>query len=100
MTTLNDARDFLVELISQLFHADVLITEQPSGLKPSRTRLSGCGSHWPGRRRREPLPGRQRAVRTAAVKGGRRWCSARGASVDGAVGERRTTARMSWGTPP
>jgi hypothetical protein len=28
MTTLNDARDFLVELISQLFHADVLITEQ------------------------------------------------------------------------
>ena len=28
MTTLNDAREFLVELISQLFHADVLITEQ------------------------------------------------------------------------
>ena len=28
MTTLNDARQFLVELISQLFHADVLITEQ------------------------------------------------------------------------
>jgi uncharacterized small protein (DUF1192 family) len=28
MTGLNDAREFLVELISQLFHADVLITEQ------------------------------------------------------------------------
>jgi hypothetical protein len=28
MTTLTDARQFLVELISQLFHADVLITEQ------------------------------------------------------------------------
>ena len=28
MTTLADAREFLVELISQLFHADVLITEQ------------------------------------------------------------------------
>jgi hypothetical protein len=28
MTTLTDAREFLVELISQLFHADVLITEQ------------------------------------------------------------------------
>jgi uncharacterized small protein (DUF1192 family) len=28
MTSLNDAREFLVELISQLFHADVLITEQ------------------------------------------------------------------------
>jgi hypothetical protein len=26
--TLADAREFLVELISQLFHADVLITEQ------------------------------------------------------------------------
>jgi uncharacterized small protein (DUF1192 family) len=28
MTGLTDARQFLVELISQLFHADVLITEQ------------------------------------------------------------------------
>jgi hypothetical protein len=28
MTILADAREFLVELISQLFHADVLITEQ------------------------------------------------------------------------
>ena len=28
MTGLTDAREFLVELISQLFHADVLITEQ------------------------------------------------------------------------
>jgi hypothetical protein len=28
MTGLSDAREFLVELISQLFHADVLITEQ------------------------------------------------------------------------
>jgi hypothetical protein len=28
MTTLADAQEFLVELISQLFHADVLITEQ------------------------------------------------------------------------
>jgi hypothetical protein len=28
MTALADAREFLVELISQLFHADVLITEQ------------------------------------------------------------------------
>jgi hypothetical protein len=28
MTSLADAREFLVELISQLFHADVLITEQ------------------------------------------------------------------------
>lgn len=28
MTTLADAREFLAELISQLFHADVLITEQ------------------------------------------------------------------------
>jgi hypothetical protein len=28
MTTFADAREFLVELISQLFHADVLITEQ------------------------------------------------------------------------
>ena len=28
MTTLNDAREFLVELISQLFHADALIAEQ------------------------------------------------------------------------
>ena len=28
VTTLADAREFLVELISQLFHADVLITEQ------------------------------------------------------------------------
>ena len=28
MTDLADAREFLVELISQLFHADVLITEQ------------------------------------------------------------------------
>jgi hypothetical protein len=28
MTTLADAREFLAELISQLFHADVLIAEQ------------------------------------------------------------------------
>jgi len=28
MTTFTDAREFLVELINQLFHADVLITEQ------------------------------------------------------------------------
>ena len=28
MTGLSDAREFLVELIGQLFHADVLITEQ------------------------------------------------------------------------
>jgi uncharacterized small protein (DUF1192 family) len=28
MTTLADAREFLAELISQLFHADVLITGQ------------------------------------------------------------------------
>ena len=28
MTTLAAAREFLVKLISQLFHADVLITEQ------------------------------------------------------------------------
>jgi hypothetical protein len=28
MTGLNDAPEFLVELIGQLFHADVLITEQ------------------------------------------------------------------------
>jgi len=28
MTTFADTREFLVELISQLFHADVLITEQ------------------------------------------------------------------------
>jgi uncharacterized small protein (DUF1192 family) len=28
MTTLADAREFLAELISQLFHADELITEQ------------------------------------------------------------------------
>jgi hypothetical protein len=28
MTTFVDAGEFLVELISQLFHADVLITEQ------------------------------------------------------------------------
>jgi hypothetical protein len=28
MTSLADAREFLVELISQLFHADVLITGQ------------------------------------------------------------------------
>ena len=28
MTSLTDASEFLVELISQLFHADVLITEQ------------------------------------------------------------------------
>jgi hypothetical protein len=28
MTTLADAREFLVELIRQLFHTDVLITEQ------------------------------------------------------------------------
>jgi uncharacterized small protein (DUF1192 family) len=28
MTGFTDAREFLVELISQLFHADVLITEQ------------------------------------------------------------------------
>jgi len=28
MTTLADARQFLVELISQLWHADALITEQ------------------------------------------------------------------------
>jgi hypothetical protein len=27
-TTLADAREFLVELVSQLFHADVLIAEQ------------------------------------------------------------------------
>ena len=28
MIGLSDAREFLVDLISQLFHADVLITEQ------------------------------------------------------------------------
>ena len=28
MSDLSDAREFLAELISQLFHADVLITEQ------------------------------------------------------------------------
>ena len=28
MTGFTDAREFLVELISQLFHADVLISEQ------------------------------------------------------------------------
>lgn len=28
MTTLTETGEFLVELISQLFHADVLITEQ------------------------------------------------------------------------
>jgi hypothetical protein len=28
MTTFAETREFLVELISQLFHADVLITEQ------------------------------------------------------------------------
>jgi hypothetical protein len=28
MTTFADTREFLIELISQLFHADVLITEQ------------------------------------------------------------------------
>jgi hypothetical protein len=55
MTALNDAREFLiaisflVELISQLFHTDVLTTEQAERIDSARTRLSGCGPRWPGR---------------------------------------------------
>jgi uncharacterized small protein (DUF1192 family) len=28
MTSASDAREFLVEIVTQLFHADVLVTEQ------------------------------------------------------------------------
>ena len=50
MTTLDDAHEFLVELISQLFHAEC----------SSPSRLSGCVPRWPGheRRRHEPRPRR------------------------------------------
>ena len=40
MTSLNDAREFLVELISQLFHADVLITEQAERIDALEAEIS------------------------------------------------------------
>jgi hypothetical protein len=33
MTDAIDANEFLLELVSQLFHADVLITEQAEGIE-------------------------------------------------------------------
>lgn len=40
MTTLADAREFLVELISRLFHADVLITEQVERIEALEAELA------------------------------------------------------------
>jgi hypothetical protein len=44
MTTLADAREFLVELISQLFHADVLITEQAERIDALEGEVARLGS--------------------------------------------------------
>ena len=58
MTGLYDARDVLVDLISRLFHAAVLITEQAERIEGSKPRSAGCGRRWPRQpRRREPPPG-------------------------------------------
>src|SRR5438552_11435929 len=63
MTTLPDARQFLVDLISQLFHADVLITEQAErieALEADVARLRGVlgdklgAAAWSGRPGNEP----------------------------------------------
>ena len=41
MTTLADAREFLVQLISQLFHADVVITEQAERIDALEAEIDG-----------------------------------------------------------
>jgi uncharacterized small protein (DUF1192 family) len=45
MTTLADAREFLVELISQLFHADVLITEQAERIDALEAEIARLKAH-------------------------------------------------------
>lgn len=44
MTTLDDAHEFLVELISQLFHADVLIAEQAERLRAALARARAAAA--------------------------------------------------------
>ena len=59
MTTLADAREFLVELISQLFHADGLITEQAEridALEAEVDRLRRALTDRRGRPRERPAP--------------------------------------------
>ena len=85
MTGLNDAAEFLVELISQLLYADALITEQAERIETPEQRSGGSG--WPrppgGRRSRaglglaptmvaipSPGPGRVRRAVGAEQSGG------------------------------
>jgi hypothetical protein len=41
MTTVSDVRELLVELVSQLFHADVLITEQAERIELLEAEIAG-----------------------------------------------------------
>jgi uncharacterized small protein (DUF1192 family) len=45
MSDLADAREFLVELISQLFHADVLITEQAERIEALEAEIERLRAH-------------------------------------------------------
>jgi hypothetical protein len=46
MTTLADARECVVELISQLFHADALITEQVERIDALEAEVARLRGSW------------------------------------------------------
>ena len=82
MTTLTDAREFLVELISQLFHADVLITEQAERIEALEAEVGRL-------RRHKPPP---------AAIGATAWAKSRGEEGGGcAVSRDRTLGRRGSG---
>jgi hypothetical protein len=102
MTTLADAREFLVELISQLFHADVLITEQAErieALEAEVTRLRETLRKARGslhERRAGPSMGEGPAVWSCE----RQWVRAASLSGPGRSGGPGCRASAGWRPTP
>lgn len=72
--TPNDAFEFFVELVSQLFHAGVLITDQAErieALQAESARLSSAGRDWRGGRVSGHPPNNIEPVQAASPAGGR-----------------------------
>jgi hypothetical protein len=66
MSIAMDAREFVVELVTQLFHADVLITEQAERIEFLEAEVGRLRAAPPGHRR-------QRASGKGRGEGGEEW---------------------------
>jgi hypothetical protein len=66
--TLAHAGEFLVEIISQLFYADILVTEQAEDPPPDPPRRSACSSLVAPIEPWIPSPFRQRKRRARCVR--------------------------------